>query len=61
MATKKKVVNNRVAPIKKRFEDTLIKMRMMAKNSSGGDAKTFWLGYDQACYELQRKFYPFTF
>ena len=31
-------------------------MRRIAKNSSGGHARTFWVGYDQAAFELQKRF-----
>lgn len=42
--------------LKKSLRHELIRMRILAKNSSGGHAKTFWLGYDQACFELQKRF-----
>jgi hypothetical protein len=40
----------------RRLEKELDKMRRLAKNSAGGHAKTFWVGYDQACFELQKRF-----
>lgn len=41
---------------KERLTSQLIQMRHLAKNSSGGHAKTFWVGFDQACFEIQKRF-----
>ena len=42
--------------IRKSLKSELEKMRRLAKNNSGGHAKTFWVGFDQACFELQKRF-----
>lgn len=37
----------------------LLKQRLLAKkghSNTRNDAKTFWLGYDQACFEIQKRF-----
>ena len=42
--------------IRKSLKSELEKMRRLAKNSAGGHANTFWVGYDQAAFELQKRF-----
>jgi len=41
---------------KENLKARLEKMRILAKNNSSGHAKYFWVGFDQACFEIQKQY-----